>query len=154
MVDRPAAVIALADEVPWVLSPNSTNTNTNTIITAADSSLSLNNISGPSAHRSCVTSNKRLSKSCQRNASWFQSLRAREDIDWSKTFLFGVTSSSFSLKVIVDSATALIGNGANGLVIGGANSGESESDLLTVISAVRKAVGKVTDALKCKLLFI
>jgi hypothetical protein len=145
-LDRPGAVIALADEVPWALTSRRPASATSDIAAAtADvsvASASADSSSEPSS-QSCVTSNKRLSKSSQRNATWFQALRARDDIDWSKTFLFGVTCSSTSLKVIVDSATALIGMGANGLVIGGANLGESTSDLLTVVAAVRQAVGKV-----------
>mmetsp|Transcript_139 Transcript_139/g.166 ORF Transcript_139/g.166 Transcript_139/m.166 type:complete len:517 (-) Transcript_139:194-1744(-) len=100
---------------------------------------------------------KRSLKASARSLSWLQDLRKCEDIDWNRTFLFGVTgsfahnqyssdpvSSILATDTTIDAhmvanAVELLQQGCNGLVVGGAGMGESLYQLGIALRSVRHA---------------
>lgn len=112
-IDRPLAIIALADEVPM------------------------------------TSTAKRVTKSSERTMSMFKALmstpyitKSKEvSVEGSPVFVFGVAVTGFTAAHLPVMASELIRLGAHGIVIGGANMGESETHLSAVIASTRDAVG-------------
>lgn len=104
---------------------------------------------------------KRSLKASARSLSWLQELRKSKEIDWNKTFLFGVTGSfahnQYSLTPVssiptanttiddhmVANAIELLQQGCNGLVVGGAGMGESLYQLGIALRSVKHAADSI-----------
>ncbi len=130
-VDRPAVVIAMADEVSWALansnnssSSNNSSNNSNSNSSSSNSGNGSSDVAAPASAAaapiylspppSCTTSKKRFAKSISRNLTWFKALKLNASIDWSNICLFGVTNCSYDLGEIVRSGKELLELGANG----------------------------------------
>ena len=112
-IDQPLAVVALADEV-------------------------------------CMTSgHKRLSKSTDRTLSMFRELMALPEMGAQEAqeaqregvFVFGVAVSGHTTDHLPNMAARLVQQGARGVVIGGANLGETPEQLSEACQRVRAAIG-------------